>query len=266
MPQEVIDPGDDTLVVRSVGTMPGRTTGLRGTVRFTQAWRLHEHACRARSASDQAGGRGFEGPVALRCCVRRDTGNRMVRETRDGVRHKLGVKPRRRRGIEERLIVRVPWVARLWAWVLARMSPTSRVRQILLVRAVQLGLAAYNRGDLAPVLLAHRPDAEYHGRPEERELGTLGLRGTYRGHDGYREFDAEWRSAWDSYWVVPQELIDYGDRYLLVAQMAGRARGSTVTVSAPVAILNILDHAGLIVREHRLSDESAAHELLASLP
>ena len=265
MPQEFIDPVDDTLVVRPVVAMRGRATGLRGPVPFTQAWRFDEHGFRARSASDQAGGLGFEGSVRLRCCVRRDTGDRM-RETRDGVRHKLAVKPRPRRGIEERLIVRAPWVAKLWAWVLARMSPTSRVRQILLVRAVQLGLAAYNRGDLEPVLVAHRPDAEYHGRPEETELGTLGLRGTYRGHDGYREFDAEWRSAWDSYRVVPQELIDYGDRYLLVAQMAGRARGSTVTVSAPVAILNILDHTGLIVREHRLSDESEADELLASPP
>jgi hypothetical protein len=41
--QEFIDPGDGTLVVRCVGTMRGRTTGLRGTVRFTQAWHFDEH-------------------------------------------------------------------------------------------------------------------------------------------------------------------------------------------------------------------------------
>jgi hypothetical protein len=131
---------------------------------------------------------------------------------------------------------------------------------------VQKGLAAYNRGDLEVVLLAHRPDAEYHGRPDAGALGTLGWRGTYRGHDGYREFEAEWRSAWQAYWVVPQELIDFGDRYLLIAQIAGRTRGSTVTVSQPVAILDILDEAGMIVCEHRLSDESEAYEALASLP
>lgn len=189
----------------------------------------------------------------------------MPRATRDAVRHELSVQPRGRRGIEERLIARSPWLASVWAWVMARMSPTSRLRQRLLVRAVQTGVAAYNRGDLELVLIAHRPSAEYHGRPDAGELGTLGWRHTYRGHAGYREFEAEWRSVWETYWVTPWELIDFGDAYLLVGEIAGRGRGSTATVTQPVAILNILDDGGMIVGEYRLADESEAYKTLESL-
>lgn len=41
-PQEFIDPGDGTIVVRSIGTLRGRATGLKGEVRFTQVWHLDE--------------------------------------------------------------------------------------------------------------------------------------------------------------------------------------------------------------------------------
>jgi ketosteroid isomerase-like protein len=127
---------------------------------------------------------------------------------------------------------------------------------------VQVGLAAYSRGDLDLVLLAHHPNCEYHGPPDQGELGTLELQGTSRGHQGYREFEAEWRSAWDAYWIVPQELIDLGDRYLIIVQMAGHARGSTLTVTQPAAILEELDDRGMIIREQRFTDPAQALNIL----
>jgi hypothetical protein len=89
-------------------------------------------------------------------------------------------------------------------------------------------------------------------------LGTLELQGTSRGDQGYREFDAEWRSAWDAYWIVPQALIDLGDRYLIIVEMAGHARGSTLTVTQPAAILEELDDRGMIIREQRFTDPAQA--------
>ena len=80
------------------------------------------------------------------------------------------------------------------------------------------------------------PTANTTVRQDQGELGTLELQGTSRGHQGYREFEAEWRSAWEAYWIVPQELVDLGDRYLIIVQMAGHARGSTLTVTQPAAI------------------------------
>lgn len=176
----------------------------------------------------------------------------------DPVRHKLSAQQRSRRGLEERLVARSPWVVNVWGRLIARLSPRSRVRQLLLVRAVHMGLAAYSRGDLELVLLAHHPNCEYHGPPDQGGLGTLELQGTSRGHQGYREFEAEWRSAWDEYWIVPQELIDLGDRYLIIAQMAGHARGSTLTVTQPAAILEELDDRGMIIREQRFTDPAQA--------
>jgi hypothetical protein len=84
------------------------------------------------------------------------------------------------------------------------------------------------------------------------------LQGTSRGDQGYREFDAEWRSAWDAYWIVPQALIDLGDRYLIIVEMAGHARGSTLTVTQPAAILEELDDRGMIIREQRFTDPAQA--------
>jgi hypothetical protein len=46
---------------------------------------------------------------------------------------------------------------------------------------------------------------------------------------------------------VPQELIDLGDRYLIILQMAGHARRSTLTVTQPAAILEELDDRGMII-------------------
>ena len=100
------------------------------------------------------------------------------------------------------------------------------------------------------------------GPPDQGELGTLELQGTSRGHQGYREFDAEWRSAWDAYWLVPQELIDLGDGYLIIVQMAGHAGGSTLTVTQPAAILEELDDRGMIIREQRFTDPAQALNML----
>jgi hypothetical protein len=41
-PREFDDPGDGTVVVRAVGVLTGRATGLRGKVRFTQVWEIDE--------------------------------------------------------------------------------------------------------------------------------------------------------------------------------------------------------------------------------
>jgi hypothetical protein len=95
-------------------------------------------------------------------------------KTTDPVRHKLSTQQRPTRGLEERLIMRSQWVVGVWGRVVARLSPRSRLRQVLLVRAVHTGLAAYSRRDLDLVLLAHHPDAEYSDHFQAQQaLGLL---------------------------------------------------------------------------------------------
>ena len=176
----------------------------------------------------------------------------------EAARQKLSVRERSGRTLEQRLAVRLPWFVELWSRLLARLSPTSRLRQALLLRAVQSGLEAYNRGDIEVVVLAFDPDVEFQAPREHGQEGTLGLQPTYRGHDGYRKFDADWRSAWHALRMEPQELIDLGDRFLIIAQMTGRGEASGVSLSQNVAVLNTLNDAGKIMREQRYFDHSEA--------
>jgi uncharacterized protein len=182
----------------------------------------------------------------------------MSQENVEIVRLKLSYLERPTRTLEERLAVRYPWFADLWARMIALLPPKSRLRQALLSRTVQNGLAAYNRGDIEAIILAFHPDAEFQAPPDHGSAGILGFRPNYRGHPGYREFNADWRSSWEALRVEPQELIDLGDRLLLLGRMTALGRGSGVSISQNVAILQTLDSAGKIIREQRFFDHSDA--------
>jgi ketosteroid isomerase-like protein len=184
----------------------------------------------------------------------------MSQENVKTARQKLSVRERSGRTLEQRLAVRLPWFVELWSRLIARLSPTSRLRQALLLRAVQSGLEAYNRGDIEVLILAFHPDVEFQAPPDHGQEGTLGLQPSYRGHDGYREFDADWRSAWHALRIEPQELIDLGDRFLIIAQMTGRGEGSGVSLSQNVAVLNTFNDAGKVIREQRYFDHAEALE------
>src|SRR5436190_1891073 len=173
----------------------------------------------------------------------------MSRENVELVRQRLSAEKRPYRGLEERLALRYPWFLALWAGVLARLSPRSRLRQALLARTVQTGLAAFDRGDLEVVLLAFEPDVELLNPVAHGEIGTLGMEPSYRGHDGYRMFYADWRSVWGGLRITPGELIDLGDQFLVTAQMSGRGVGSGISLSQNVAVLTTLNAAGKVVRE-----------------
>jgi ketosteroid isomerase-like protein len=182
----------------------------------------------------------------------------MSPENLQPVRLKLSYRDRSTRTLEERLAVRYPGFVDLWARMIALLPPTSRLRQALLARTVQNGLAAYDRGDIEAIILAFHPDAEFQAPPDHGREGILGFKPSYRGHHGYREFNADWRSAWEALRVEPQELIDLGDRLLLLARMTGLGRGSRVSITQNVAILQTLNSGGKIIREQRFFNHSEA--------
>jgi ketosteroid isomerase-like protein len=174
------------------------------------------------------------------------------------VRQRLSSEERSHRTLQERMAVRYPWFLALWARAIARLSPRSRLRQTLLARTVQTGLAAFDRGDIEVVLLAFEPDVELLNPVAHGKDGTLGMEPRYRGHDGYRTFYGDWCSVWGTLRIRPRELIDLGDRFLVTAQMSGRGVGSGISLSQNVAVLTTLNSAGKIIREQRYFDHADA--------
>jgi ketosteroid isomerase-like protein len=184
----------------------------------------------------------------------------MSQENVEAVRQRLSLRERsaRRRTLVQRLAVRVPLFAQLGMRLIARLSPTSRLRQALLLRAVQDGFEASNRGDLEVVVMGYHPNVELQQPPGVGDYGELGFQPTYRGHQGYREFQAHWLSAWDEVLLEPQELIDLGDRFLVLIRGTVRGQASGVSVTQSMAVLYTFHTNGRIIREQRYLDQAEA--------
>jgi ketosteroid isomerase-like protein len=150
---------------------------------------------------------------------------------------------RRRRGLDERLALRFPGLARR----LARLPshPGSRVRRAALVHGVRVGFAATNRRDFESLLARYHPDAETHHHPDSHELIHEPL---LRGREGVVRFFEQWLETWDDVRYEPVELLDPGgERFMVLSQIAATGRGSGVPVRQPFAQLFQLKD-GLIVR------------------
>jgi ketosteroid isomerase-like protein len=186
----------------------------------------------------------------------RDTGRAMSQDT--VVRQQLAPVERSNRAPVERLVVRFPWLSDLSWRLVARLSPTSRVRKWILLRGFPLGLAAFNRGDLEVVLLPFRSDTELH--PPREWAPAMGFEPTYRGRDGYRQSHAQLLSVWGEFRFQAQELIDLGDRLLLLGHVSMRGQGSGVPLTEEAGILTALGPDGRIVEEHRYTSHAQALE------
>jgi ketosteroid isomerase-like protein len=53
---------------------------------------------------------------------------------------------------------------------------------------------------------------------------SQGVRSTYRGFDGFRAAWVDWLAPWDSYYTVIEEVIDLGDRVLVLPRDHGRRK------------------------------------------
>ena len=110
---------------------------------------------------------------------------------------------------------------------------------------------AFNRRDVEELVEVSHPDSEWLPFRAQVEGGV------YRGHDGIRQFVVDMEEDWSRFQVEPVELIDLGDRVLLIGRVHAVARGSGVTVENEAGF--VMDfRGGQVVRLVSYSDPDEA--------
>jgi hypothetical protein len=89
------------------------------------------------------------------------------------VRKPLRVRERSHRTLDQRLLLRFPRLTAASSRLIGKLPPRSSIRQAAMWRAWQLGLEAFNRRDLAAVVITFRPDVLYYPYREFVEAGLL---------------------------------------------------------------------------------------------
>jgi ketosteroid isomerase-like protein len=142
--------------------------------------------------------------------------------------------------------------------MIGRLPPGSRLRQAFLSRSVQLAVEAYNRRDLDAALIGYDSEFEYFPPRSWVELGLVEQ--CYRGADGYRRYEASFAEAWGAANAFePVELIDLGERIVLLADAPMRGKGSGVPVTTAYANVSTLKD-GLVIRMQEYMDHAEALE------
>jgi ketosteroid isomerase-like protein len=182
----------------------------------------------------------------------------VARATNEVVRKRLRVRERSSRTLDQWLFLRFPRLAAANSRWIAKLPPSSRLRQAALWRAARLGLEAYNRRDLDASLVGYHPEFEIFPARAWVEAGLV--EPCYRGPEGYRQYVAIWDEVWgaDSY-LRPVELIDLGERFVILTQAPMRARASGVPLTGTFALVSTLKD-GTVIRQDEYWDHAEALE------
>jgi hypothetical protein len=63
------------------------------------------------------------------------------------------------------------------------------------------------------------------------------MEGIYHGHEGWRRYWEQWAEAWSESHIVPEEIVDFPDRLLVLSRLRSRARVSGLEMDEPLAHL-----------------------------
>jgi hypothetical protein len=149
------------------------------------------------------------------------------------------VRQRSGRTLDQRLSLRFPRFGAANARLIGKLPPGSRLRQAALPRAVRLASEAYNRRDLDAVVIGWHRECEYIPGREWIEAGLV--EPCYRGLEGYRKYVAATSEVWGAEnYLMPLELIDLGDRFVVLANVPMRAQASGVSLTEAFAYVATL--------------------------
>jgi ketosteroid isomerase-like protein len=82
--------------------------------------------------------------------------------------------------------------------------------------------------------------------------------GDYRGHEGFRQWLLEdWASAWESYAVEVEQLVDAGDTVVSIFTLTARGKGSGVETRRRNASANTVKDGRITRVEYYTTEEEA---------
>jgi ketosteroid isomerase-like protein len=115
---------------------------------------------------------------------------------------------------------------------------------------------AYNRRDLEAVVATWHPEFEYHPDRKWIESGLVEPR--YRGLEGYRKYVTATFEVWGAdNQIVPIELLDLGERIVLLAEVPMIAQASGVPLVEAYAVVSTLNN-GMVVHAQEYFDHAEA--------
>jgi ketosteroid isomerase-like protein len=245
-PEELLDLGDH-LLATTLYRGHGSGSGLPVEIPLFQLFRLRRGlVVWQKDFSDRS--------EALEAAAR---GKRtMSRENIEVVRQPVAVGARSRRRLDERLAVRLPAALALVVQLVWRLSPRSRVRRALIRQAVQVELEAVNRGDYESTFAFYHPEGELITPPQ---LVGLGLDPLIRGREQRIDFQRRWIAEWGEFRFEPEEIIDLGDRLLLIGRIKGSGTSSGAAFDDQWANLLTIS-AGRVIGEQPFFDHRQALE------
>jgi SnoaL-like domain len=162
-----------------------------------------------------------------------------------------------RRSLDERLFLRFPAVYRLFAESVLRLPPRSRLRRLMLARLIGRLIAAGNRQDFEPALIAFDRDIEYRPRADLISLDKEDV--VVNGHGGLLQIYRKWIDAFGDLRYEPEEVVDFGSKLLVTVQLTGHGSGSGVPISGQTFQLFTLRR-GLVVKQQDFPDRDDALE------
>jgi ketosteroid isomerase-like protein len=160
------------------------------------------------------------------------------------------------RELDERLFVRLPTLYPVLAALVFRLPRKSRLRRWMLARRIARAYAAANRRDFDLILTGLDPETEYRPGPD---LIAPDQAVVFRGHAGYLEMWRNWLDAFEDLRFDPEEILDFGDTFLVTAQQRAHGSGSGIAVHKPVFQLFKVRR-GLVVWQRDYSDRAKALE------
>jgi ketosteroid isomerase-like protein len=125
---------------------------------------------------------------------------------------------------------------------------------------MRMSCEAYNRRDLDAVTIGFHPDLEYNPYREFIEAGLV--EPCYRGHAGYRSYIEATEDVWgQEVRLFPREIIDLGDRIVILADMPMRAQGSGISLTETYACVSTLRDGRVIRQDDYLTHDEALREV-----